>query len=114
MFTSFEEYALSNMLGNPDSPPRTGGRVAFSAQWQREVFGLTLAISKEGHFEWEDFRQQLIRSIAEWEGCEDAARLPWNYYQRFLLALVRLLQERGMLTVQEVERQLCLQVGSDG
>ena len=67
MFTQFEEYAANQMLGQPDSPPRTSGKLYFSEEWQRKVFGMAMALSKEGHFEWEDFRQKLIESIAAWE-----------------------------------------------
>ena len=67
MFTRFEEYAATQMLGQPDSPPRSGGKLFFSEKWQRTVFGMALALSKEGHFEWEHFRQQLMSAIATWE-----------------------------------------------
>jgi nitrile hydratase subunit beta len=51
MFTRFEEYAATQMLGQPDSPPRSEGKLFFSEDWQRTVFGLALALPKEGHFE---------------------------------------------------------------
>ena len=63
MFTRFEEYAATQMLGQPDSPPRNEGKLFFSEEWQRTVFGLALALSKEGHFEWEDFRHNLINAF---------------------------------------------------
>ena len=50
MFTRFEEYAATQMLGQPDSPPRSEGKLFFSEEWQRIVFGMALALSKEGHF----------------------------------------------------------------
>ena len=52
MFTRFEEYAATQMLGQPDSPPRSEGKLFFREEWQRTVFGMALALSKEGHFEW--------------------------------------------------------------
>jgi len=67
MFTRFEEYAASSMLGAPDSPPRVQGKLHFDEAWQRSVFGMALSLSKAGWFDWEDFRQNLIESIAEWE-----------------------------------------------
>jgi hypothetical protein len=48
MFTRFEEYAATQMLGHPDSPPRSEGKLFFSEEWQRTVFGMALALSKEG------------------------------------------------------------------
>ena len=64
MFTGFEEYAATQMLGQPDSPPRSDGKLYFSEEWQRTVFGMAMALAKDGHFEWEDFRQNLIKAIA--------------------------------------------------
>ncbi|NVZ67298.1 nitrile hydratase accessory protein, partial [Pseudomonas gingeri] len=77
MFTRFEEFAASSMLGHPDSPPRHQGKLQFDQDWQRQVFGLALALSKEGHFEWEALRPKLIASIAEWEQQPCANQPPW-------------------------------------
>lgn len=111
MFTRFEDFAASSMLGQPDSPPRLQGKLFFSRPWEREVFGLALSLSKAGHFEWEDFRQHLIASIAEWEQAEAAkpqeavscAGQPrWDYYERFLIALTRTLRSSVVLTPEEI------------
>ena len=108
MITRFEEHAAARMLGHDDSPPRSQRRLFFSQARQRTLFGLTLAVSKEGHFEWEDFRQQLIQSIGDWERLECGAQPPWDYYERFLMALVGLLEQRGVLTASDLQRQLGL------
>ena len=78
MFTRFEEYAAASMLGDTDSPPRLDGKLYFTNRWERDVFGLALSLSKAGCFEWEDFRQSLIGSIARWESApaDCAARQP--------------------------------------
>jgi nitrile hydratase subunit beta len=102
MFTRFEEYAATRMLGHKDSPPRAQGRLLFTRDWERQLFGLALAVSREGHFEWEDFRQNLIRSIGDWEGMECGNQPPWDYYERFLIALTRVLEESGIVTAAEV------------
>lgn len=102
MFTRFEEFAATQMLGQPDSPPRSQGRLHFDHDWQRKVFGIALALAKEGHFEWEDFRQQLIRSIGDWEQLECGAQPPWDYYERFLEALARALELGRIATGGEI------------
>jgi nitrile hydratase accessory protein len=102
MFTRFEEYAASKMLGHADSPPRSQGKLHFSHEWQRTLFGLTLAVSKEGHFEWEDFRKNLIGSIGEWEGMDCEAQPPWDYYERFLIALTQVLEQHHVLSAAEI------------
>ena len=102
MFTRFEEYAASTMLGQPDSPPRLQGKLLFDKPWQRSAFGLALSLSKAGYFEWEDFRQNLIASIAAWEDgfCEGQPR--WDYYERFLDALLTTVESSRVLGTDEI------------
>ncbi len=102
MFTRFEEFAASSMLGQPDSPPRLQGKLLFRNEWERQVFGLALSLSKAGCFEWEDFRQNLIESIAEWENapCDEQPR--WDYYERFFVALMKTIEVSGLLSSTEL------------
>jgi nitrile hydratase accessory protein len=104
MFTRFEEYAATQMLGQPDSPPRSEGKLFFGEDWHRTVFGMALALSKEGHFEWEDFRHNLIVSIAAWENNACGGQATWDYYQRYTMALIATLEQSGMLKPGELER----------
>lgn len=106
MFTRFEEFAAAQMLGSPDSPPRSMGRLHFSRGWQRTLFGMALAASKQGHFEWEDFRQQLIRSIGDWEHLDCQDQPPWDYYERFLQALERVLEQHGLASPAEIAQEV--------
>jgi len=103
MFTRFEEYAAASMLGAPDSPPRLDGKLLFTNRWERDVFGLALSLSKAGCFEWEDFRQSLIASIAKWEAIECAKQPRWDYYERFLEALLNVVETSGVLSRREIE-----------
>jgi nitrile hydratase accessory protein len=104
MFTRFEEYAAASMLGAADSPPRLDGKLLFTNRWERDVFGLALSLSKAGCFEWEDFRQSLIASIARWENAPaDCANQPrWDYYERFLEALLNVVETSGVLSRDEL------------
>ncbi|MGX1186471.1 nitrile hydratase accessory protein [Pseudomonas sp. F-14 TE3623] len=106
MFTQFEEFAANSMLGQKDSPPRSQGRLHFSQDWQRSLYGMALALSKEGHFEWEAFRQNLIGSIAHWEQLPCANQPPWDYYERFLEALIKVLEEHSLLDAEELQAHL--------
>lgn len=106
MFTKFEEYAANQMLGQPDSPPRASGKLYFSEEWQRTVFGMAMALSKQGHFEWEDFRQKLIQSISKWERAACDGKTTWDYYERYTLALIDVLEEYKILTPGELESLL--------
>jgi nitrile hydratase accessory protein len=106
MFMRFEEYATASMLGEADSPPRIDGKLLFTDRWERDVFGLALSLSKAGCFEWEAFRQCLIASIARWEALECAQQPRWDYYERFLDALLDVVESSGTLSRAELERVL--------
>lgn len=97
MHIKFEQFATASMLGAPDSPPRSNGELLFREPWEGRAFGIAIALSKKGHYEWENFRQKLITSIGEWEAahCKDDPN--WDYYQRWLLALERLVVESNLL-----------------
>ena len=51
-------------VAGPAAPPRSNGELAFNAPWERRVFGVTMALT-DSVFGYEDFRQQLIRSVGE-------------------------------------------------
>ena len=51
-------------VAGPAAPPRSNGELAFNAPWERRVFGVTMALT-DNIFSYEDFRQQLIRSVGE-------------------------------------------------
>jgi nitrile hydratase accessory protein len=106
--TSFEHYATTSMLGAPDAPPRCNAELTFQREWEGRVFGLALALSRDGHFEWETFRQALIESIGEWEALHGTDRVSseWDYYQRWMLALERVLVDSALLTPEEIESAL--------
>ncbi|NPT59163.1 nitrile hydratase accessory protein [Paraburkholderia elongata] len=103
MFTRFEEYATASMLGDPDSPPRLDGKLLFTNRWERDVFGLALSLSKTGCFEWEAFRQCLIASIARWEALDCTNQPRWDYYERFLEALLSVIESSGTLSAAELK-----------
>lgn len=87
------------MLGQQDAPPRLDGKLRFARDWERQAFGVALALSRSGHFDWEDFRQQLIVAIGEWEQAHDSS---WDYYERWLTALERLLLEKQLVKPDEL------------
>ena len=45
MQTRFEQFAVTNMLGSRDSPPRLNGRLCFDQTWERQAFGIAIALS---------------------------------------------------------------------
>ena len=52
-----------------------------------------------------DFRQELIAAIAEWEDEHFVEDKSWDYYQRWLLALERLAIEVELVESAELEQR---------
>lgn len=108
----FEHFAATSLLGGAESPPRQNGKMWFDRWWERQAFGMAIALSKKGHFEWEDFRQGLIQSIGEWERAHGEGDAAWSYYERWLIALERLAVQSGVVAPDELERRVGAELAS--
>jgi nitrile hydratase accessory protein len=75
------------------SPPRANGELVFEAPWEREVFGVTMALFEKGVFGWPEFQARLIETIAAQEQAGSAGQ----YYACWVAALERLLFDKGLL-----------------
>ena len=102
MQSQFEHFAVTSMMGAPDRPPRADGALQFAHQWERTAFGVALALSRDGHFEWEDFRQRLIATIGDWEGHHGIDDPSWNYYDQWLDALEASVVAAGLASPEEI------------
>jgi nitrile hydratase accessory protein len=70
----------------------------FDFEWQRRAFGLALALSEFGHYDWEDFQQNLIQSIGDWEHAPEGERGDWQYYDHWVAALEKVIADHHLLT----------------
>ena len=84
------------------APPRRNGELVFEEPWEGRAFGIALAVSDQGLFPWEAFRQQLIATVAKADCVPDAKDRP-AYYENWLAALERLLVDSGLVTAAELE-----------
>ncbi|WOD39627.1 nitrile hydratase accessory protein [Nodosilinea sp. E11] len=106
MFTRFEHFAASSLMGSDESPPRQNGQLAFSRSWEQVAFALAIALSKKGHYEWEEFRQNLIATIGDWEVEHNLDDPTWDYYQRWYTVLEKLVLEAGLVDKTELDKKL--------
>ena len=87
--------------------PRSNGDLVFEEPWQARAFGVAVGLVQAQGLDWEAFRRRLIAEIAAWEhthrGDETAA---YQYYERWLAALERLVLETGMVTSGELETEI--------
>jgi nitrile hydratase accessory protein len=102
MQSRFEHFAVTSMMTASDRPPRFDGALQFSREWERTAFGVALALSRDGHFEWEDFRQRLIATIGAWENQHGTDDPSWNYYDQWLAALESVVVGSGLATADEL------------
>jgi nitrile hydratase accessory protein len=109
MQTRFEHFAVTSMMGAPERPPRADVALYFAEHWERSAFGIALALAREGHFEWEEFRQQLIASIGTWEGEHELADLSWDYYEQWLNALEAVVVASGLASREELNMRAAAQ-----
>jgi len=106
MLTQFEHFAVTEMMGKPDNPPRANGTLCFGSEWERSSFGMALALAKNGFFEWDDFRDELIASIKLWEDDHPEDQSTWNYYDQFLTALEKAVVKAGIVDSNEIKAAL--------
>lgn len=107
MFTKFEHFAATSLMGAPEeAPPRRNGHLKFDRDWEKLAFGVAIALSKQGYYEWEDFRQTLIATIAEWEATHDRDAPEWDYYQCWLTALEKVAIASGVIGADELATQM--------
>jgi nitrile hydratase accessory protein len=102
MLTQFEHFAVTSMMGKQDRPPRTQGSLCFANEWERSAFGMALALAKQGYFEWDDFRDELIASIKGWEESHPLDDASWHYYEHWLAALERAILKAGIAAPEEL------------
>lgn len=84
--------------------PRRSGNVAFNHAWEIRAFSIATAMHNDGAFDWPEFQGELIRSVQMWESSHDTTA-GWNYYDRWMEALERLLDDKGMLNIEELDQR---------
>jgi nitrile hydratase accessory protein len=70
----------------------------FSAPWEARAFAIALKLSEAGHFTWDEFRERLIAEVRASDRirARDGTSDHGEYYDHFLRALERLLEEKGI------------------
>ena len=84
-------------LTGAGAPPMANGEFAFEAPWQNRTFAMARALCERGLYEWDEFRQQLIGEIETAD-----PNTEYQYFDHFLAALVRLLDEKGLCETHDV------------
>ena len=83
-------------VSGPAAPPRDNGELVFAAPWESQAFGMAVALTEAGRIGWEDFRQALIREIADWQAAHPSGE-GWSYYECWLRSLERVISDKGLV-----------------
>jgi len=105
MYTQFEEYAVSALSRDSLHPPRSNGKLSFENDWTQSAFAIAIELSKQGFFEWEEFRQGMIQAIGKWESGHDLDDKSWSYYKCWVDVLEGLVLKSGLLSTTELAQQ---------
>ena len=75
----------------------------FAEPWQAQAFAITLALHRQGLFTWNEWASTLGHEIkaAQAQGDPDAGD---TYYQHWLRAIERIVQEKGIATGETLRR----------
>lgn len=88
-------------MGGVASMPRRNGELVFEAPWEGRVFGMAVALSAQGNYDWDAFRDRLVEQIRASETAGRGAK----YYEQWLAAFEALLTTGGLLRPQEIEER---------
>ena len=81
--------------------PRKNGELVFQAPWEGRAFGVAVAMSDLGLYDWDAFRRRLVAEIGAADGRGDQS----TYYERWVAALESLVLERGFVAPAELEHR---------
>lgn len=84
--------------------PRDAGGPVFRAPWEAQAFAMAVRLHEAGHFTWREWADRLAAEIARAQAGGDPD-LGDTYYEHWLLALERIVAEKGLVSADELGRR---------
>jgi nitrile hydratase accessory protein len=106
--------AVDPAIAQMEDLPRRNGELVFAAPWQARAFGVAVALCASQGIEWDTFRIRLIGEIGAWEREHGTDADGWEYYERWLASLERLVLELGLVDGPEVAARVAQIAHADG
>lgn len=92
--------------GIADLLPRRAGELVFEMDWEKRAFGMAVALCEQGLFPFDDFRWRVVSAISTWERTYRGQEEFYRFSERWVLALEKLLIEKGILAKEEIDRRV--------
>lgn len=92
-------------VDGPAAPPRSNGELVFSQPWQARIFGVTVALSEAGRFEWRAFQRELIAAVERAER-QHKSGAEFPYYDCWLEALQSLLGDLSLVSSRDLAERI--------
>lgn len=89
-----------------DVLPRRSGELTFEAPWEWRGFGMAIALCDQGLVPFDDLRWRVVSAISTWERANRGREETFRFSERWVLALQKLLIDRGILTKEEIDRRV--------
>jgi len=89
-----------------DLLPRRSGELTFQAPWEWRGFGMAIALCQQGLFPFDELRWRVVAAISTWERANLGREEAFRFSERWILALQKLLVDRGIVTKEEIERRV--------
>ncbi len=88
-----------------DAIPRKSGEPLFRAAWEKRAFGIAVALCEKRLIPFDDLRWRVAAAISTWERANQNQELRFSFFERWLLALERLVVDRGIVSREDLNRR---------
>lgn len=88
-----------------DVIPRKSGEPLFRAAWEKRAFGMAIALCDKGLIPFDDLRWRVAAAITTWERANQNHELRFSFFERWLLALERLVVDQGIVSREDLKRR---------
>ncbi|MBI2911214.1 MAG: nitrile hydratase accessory protein [Chloroflexi bacterium] len=97
-----------------DVLPRRSGELIFEAEWEKRGFGMGVALVEQGVVPFDDLRWRVVAAISLWERANLGQEETFRFAERWLIALEKLLVDRGIVSREEIEKKIAERRARDG
>ena len=103
MSTPEDEIKINPRIA--DVIPRKSGEPIFHSAWEKRAFGMAVSLCNKGLVPFDDLRWRVAAAISTWERANEGRELKFSFFERWLLALERLVIDQGIISREDLHRR---------